>query len=371
MVLFRTFDPKGNLTDSPDIGENAAQLKEIYEQATGRSLVPTDPESIILSIAAYVYTVTQLSVDAAGKQNLEPSGKLLDLFVKPFGLTRLQGSPSRVTLEFSGPDGVLIPQGVRVRTNDGRFIFETSEPVTIDGGSATVTASSQTLGEDTNGYSPGSISILIDVIAGVTVTSVDSSTGGTPPESDGQLRDRIPRTFDRLSPGTRSGYRAIALGFDPSIIDVAAVGPFERTSLGEPERLGEVDLYILTSEGIPPAALLDDLESSLYEESSDRIVGDLVSVLSPDVVPIEFSVELSVSPSVPLSSILSEVQSNLTDLTESWMATLGASIVVSRIIQSVMSVSGVSDVSVSFSVGSEGTLKPYEWGDIVFSVTVV
>lgn len=372
-MLFETFTPDGSKTTSPDIDENADQLRSWYEDAADRELLPSDPEYILIQIAAYAFTLTQLSINEVGKQNLLEfaAGKALDALAVPFGVVRLPGSPARTTLEFSGPNGVFVPEGTRVRTDDGNFIFSTSSGGEISGGSFSVSATSVALGDGPNGYSSGSINTLIDVLPGVTVTNTETSQGGTPIETDRQLRQRIPRSLDRLSPGTRSGYRAIALDFDPSIVDVATVGPFERIQASDPPRYGEVDIFVLTSDGLPPSALLDDLESFLLSDKSNRIVGDLVDVLPPSAVSIEAEISLSVDPDVPLSEILDAVNSNLSDLVNGWRSQLGANILESRLVCAALSPPGVVDVSISFSAGASGQLSPSEWADMFYSVNVV
>lgn len=373
-MLFETFKPDGSKTKSPDIYENADQLRSWYEDAVDRELLPSDPEYILIQIAAYAYTVTQLSINEVGKQNLleYASGEALDLLAVPFGVNRLGGSPARTTLSFSGLNGVFIPEGTRVRTSDGNFIFATSSGGEISGGNFTVAAIATALGDGGNGYAPGAITTLIDVLPGVSsVTNSETSSGGTPIETDRQLRQRIPRALDRLSPGTRDGYRAMALDFDPSIIGVSAVGPFERIQSSDPPRYGEVDLFILTSDGIPSLALLEDLEDFLYSDGSSRIVGDLVTVLSPTVVSLEVEISLSVDPNVPLPDILDSVNANVSELVNDWRSQLGANILDSRLICAALSSTGVTDASIAFSVGSSGQLSPSEWGDIVYSVNVV
>lgn len=338
--------------------------------------MPSDPETILINIAAYAYTVTQLSINEVGKQNLLEfaEGTALDLLAVPFGVSRLSGSPSRTTLEFSGLNGVFVPEGTRVRSSDGNVIFQTTSAGEISGGVFSVPAISSVTGESPNGYVIGSITTLIDVLPGVSsVTNTETSKGGTPVETDQKLRQRIPRSLDRLSPGTRAGYRGAAMDFDPSISDVATVGPYERLERQPPDppRYGEVDLYVLTSDGLPPSALLDDLESFFYSEDSIRIVGDLVFILAPTAVSIEVSVDLSVDPDFPLPDILEAVNSNLSGLVQSWRSQLGANILESRLVCAALSPSGVLDVSISFPVGSSGQLTPSEWADIVFSVNVV
>lgn len=373
MALFETFTPNGTATLNPDIQTNYQELRDAYEAATGRSISEADPEAILLRMGAYAYTVTQISIDQVGRSNLLEfaSDEALDLLAVPFGVTRLNGSPSRTTLEFTGPVGSFIPQGTRVRTGDGRHIFSTDNPATIGpGGTVAVTVTALEFGVGSNGYSPGSINLLIDVIAGVTATNTETSSGGTDTESDRQLRERIPRALDRLSPGTRSGYRAAALDFDPSIVDVSVSGPEDRIAVGDPVRLGEVDVFVLTDSGLPSGALLAALLSAFNSDDSIRIVGDLINVLAPSGVAIEFEVAIAVVGSFDATQVSLEVNDAIAALVSEWSNQIGPNILVSRIVAAAMGVSGVTDAAVVFSTGSPGQLSRDEWPEILFTVTV-
>lgn len=255
-------------------------LVAIWEVGLGKTILPQQPEyQAILATAnremliraAGDYARSQSFVDTAVAPNL-------DYLAANRGVTRLEASPAVATLRFTlvpGHTGVTFPNTMRVSTVDEKVMFKIDTTTVAATGTTTIDleATATTDGDIGNNYSVGSINKIIDAVAFVSgVTNINSSAGGSSPESDEQLRERIKIANSQFSTaGPVNAYKYFARQANPSIIDVAVVSP-------EP---GRVSLYPLIKGGIAtPQAILDAVFATVNADDV-RPITDTVEVLSP------------------------------------------------------------------------------------------
>ena len=179
-------------------------------------------------------------VDRAGKQNLlkYAFGAFLDNLAALKGIERTAAKPATVTIRFTLSEvqtgATAIPAGTRV--TDGEVYFTTDEYAEIKAGETTVdvTCTSIETGADLNGIQEGAIRTLVDPIPYIeSVTNITETDGGTDPESDESLKDRIYIAPSRYSTaGTEEAYIYWVKTYNSTIADV-------KVSSDNP---GEVDI---------------------------------------------------------------------------------------------------------------------------------
>ena len=355
----------GSITLTPNPEANANYLRGLFADRFGLAPAPADPESILIDLVGYAYTLSQYGIQEAARQTIltAATGSNLDLIAVPFGVTRLQPTHARVTLRFTGANissPRFIPTGTRVRSNDGEVLFTTLESGSIPGGASghvDLIAEANQPGQASNGYAPGEISRLIDPIPSVSAANITESQGGADTESDSRLRRRIPEALNAAAPSTRAGYSAVVKRLSPLIVDVGVFGPLERNALGIDTRLGEVDLFVLTVDGFPSPELLNQVEDEL-KKAQTRIVADFVHVLSPQRLLFSVYAGLTVLPEVDPVDVQSRVEQAILTVANQWAITLGTDVIKNRLIAEVMGVYGVVDVDL---VAPDIALNRSQW----------
>ncbi len=207
-----------------------------FENITNRTLYPADPEQLYIDGSAYREVLVRRAIQAAGMQELVAFASFpqLDYLGALVGVKRLPAQPATTIIQFTLANPLSVPftiaGGTQVGTSDGQFQFATNAALTIPAGATTgsvgatcipPTAAGVTF-VNANGYAPGSVNVLLNpnsLIASVANTA--TTANGSTPETDAHLRARIqlaPNTFTVAGPSKQ--YRAIAMGVDPSIVDV-------------------------------------------------------------------------------------------------------------------------------------------------------
>lgn len=269
------------------------ELIDLYESVSGRSLARADP--VRLFIDAIILAVVQQRniIDYAAKQNLlaYAEGSYLDHIGALLGVTRLEASRAAATLLFTLEEALdydaVIPAGTRVSASDGKA-FATVDTVTIPAGSLMIDedAYCTDAGESGNGYVPGQVYKLVDVLPfGVSVKNTVATTGGSDIETDEAFRERIqiaPESFSVAGP--KEAYRYFTKTADPDIIDVAVMGPPDT----EP---GVVKIYPLMTGGTLPGQEVIAEVLRVCSADDIRPDTDYVEVLAPVEVP--YSVDMT------------------------------------------------------------------------------
>lgn len=355
--------PEPNFIDrNPEIV--TSQLIETFETKTGRTLYPAQVERLIIDLIAYRETLIRIAIQEAAKQNLLAYARypMIDYLGELLNVTRLEAQPAVCTLEFTLEEAqefdVTIPSGTRVETKDGEYIFTTDEEVVIPGGETTpvtsveVTATCSETGSGANGYLAGEVNSLVDPVAYIdTVENTDETSGGAAQESDDAFRERIklaPEAFSNA--GSKGAYEFHAKSASAAITDVAVSSAIP----------GEVDVYILTEDGLPSEEILDLVDEALNDESV-RPLTDTVNVLAPSSV--NFTIVATVTPydTADLETMQTAIEEALDDYIETMKAELGKDIVPSQITTILGTISGVYMVELTSPVYDE--LSDGEWAN--------
>lgn len=262
------------------INDYENKLKEITGIESKLSLA--DPYRLIIySCAMAIYQGYQYD-DRAAKMGLlkYSTGKYLDNLAAFKGVTRNAASFAKTKLRFTLSailnKAAVIPAGTRVKGMD--LYFETTEKGTIQPGkeSVEVEAQCQEPGINGNGYAPGSIKTLVDLLPyTLKVENITESSGGTNRETDNELAERIYLAPSKYSTaGTEGAYEYWVKSFDekPNEVGITSEAP------------GEVDIYVMSPDGeIPDDGYLQRLETYITR-STIRPLTDSVVVKKPEVV---------------------------------------------------------------------------------------
>ena len=256
-----------------------------YEALTGTTLYPGDPVRLFLETLVYIICIQNAAIDAAGKQNLLAYAQKdhLDHLGALMDTARLTPQAAITILRFrlaetlSWP--VLVSQGSRVATGEGKMIFATDRTASIAPGDlyVDVPATCQTLGLAANGLVPGQINKMVDIVAYIDkVENIAVSYLGSNQEEDEPYRARIQLAPEHFSvAGPEGGYRYHTLSVHPDIADCSVWRP----------RPGVVDVRpILKGGEFPPPEILEAVRARL----NDRLIRpltDTVIVAAPEAVP--------------------------------------------------------------------------------------
>ena len=316
-----------------------------YEARTGRTLEPAQIETLLINTFAYRELLLRNQIQDASLQNLIEYARfpMLDHLGVLVGVVRLPAELAETTLLLtlvSGHGDVVIPNGLRVSSTDGRAIFELVEDTTVLAGIDTVSATfiAQNVGKLSNDYAIGTISVILDpqpYLATASNTSV--TVGGSDEEVDEQLRDRIklaPSAFSNA--GSYKAYEFWAKSTSPLIIDVAVTNPIP----------GTVQIFPLMSNlATTPTEILNAVYAVLNADKI-RPLTDTVLVTSPTAVNTVITVGLILYSGVVQSDILPVVISNLEAFRDGRRKLLGQDIVIDQI-KSLCMIDGVYKANVT------------------------
>lgn len=339
-----------------------------YEARTGRTLMPGQVEALILNSWAYRENLLRSQIQNACKQNLVAfsSAPILDYLGQLVGVTRMGAVGATASLRFYLPplhSSGVIPAGRRVGTTDGTMIFVLSGDLRYSVNDTYVEGSAYctTPGASANGYPTGTITKLLDPVAGVTsVTNTTTSAGGADQESDDQLRERI-----RLAPeafscaGSRQSYMYWAKTASQSIIDVAVTSPVP----------GSVKIYPLVAGGVTTSEEL--LAAVLFACSDEKVrpLCDTVTAESPTAVEWTVTAEISVDPSYVSDEVVAAVEAALWAFHATKVASLGRPVYRNEVIAAIMAVEGVVNVSTLTDPAANVTVAENEFPKLT-TVTV-
>lgn len=155
------------------------------------NLDPSTPDGLKLASDAEIFTNLDEAAQQAynSKDPNKSQGIELDIICSLTGTFRDLGSPSTVTLAFTGVDGTVIPAGQIYESTVDNSQWSTDSEVTIAGGVANVGATC-TVNGSTNA-DIGTITRIVTTIGGLqTVTNTTPATPGRNVEDDGDLRLR-------------------------------------------------------------------------------------------------------------------------------------------------------------------------------------
>ncbi len=298
-------------------------------EATGNTptLYPASLPSIMVKEMALLHYQMLQYIDAGPKQTLlkYSTHENLDVLAGNFGLKRRQAEKAttiiRFTLAGTGqPSAVGVPEGTRVRTEDGVY-FATTEYAEILPGeqSIDVTAAALEAGAESSGIEEGQVNQLVDPIPYVaSAVNMTASSGGTDIESDDSLTERVylvPSTYS--CGGSPDSYEYFAKAWRNDVKDVSVTSPSPCV----------VDIYFTLRDGaIPSEADCEAMQESL-RENSKRPMTDLVNCKAP--TEIEYGIDVTYTIARSKSKIAVTVQNAVNTAIEeykTWQRTMGRDI---------------------------------------------
>lgn len=233
-------------------------------------------------------------------------GEILDAIGEFKGCYRLAPSKATCTIRFSTPTAkntsITIPKGTKV--SDGAKIFQITEAFSIGAGELHVEAEAESLigGSEYNGIPAGSISTMIDRVAGVTgCTNTTATTGGddgepypydpdTHPDGDNgagdnRYRERIILSNSAHSTaGSENGYIYWAKTASSEIVDVRVISEQEA---------GAIELVVMTKDGTASQDIIDKV-LAVCSAKDVRPMNDKVTVISPEVIEYDIVIDYTV-----------------------------------------------------------------------------
>lgn len=293
-----------NDTDGTDPNLILADMVSAFEASAGRVLQPAQVERLLIDLYAYRESLVRNAIQYAAQQNLLAFATfpMIDYLGGLLGVTRLQAQPATTTIQFTLSNVLtteyIVAAGTQVGSSDGQVAFATDSQLIIMPGSSSAAANATATapGPGGNGFLSGQISVLLNPSALLSgATNINTSSGGSAPETDDHLRTRIQAAPNQFSAaGPVGAYKFFALGVDPSIIDVQVTSPAP----------GQVSVYVLTGPmTVQPAAspnpvciagptLLAEVQAALSADTV-RPITDTIAALA--VTEVDYQINATIT----------------------------------------------------------------------------
>lgn len=279
-------------TDSAKIYDTViGDLMEHCDEA----LYPGDERRIFgEAISLLFVSMFNLMNDSAKQRLIQfARGEQLDALGERLGVVRAAPAQASAMFKFTvsaaQDENIIIPEGTRI-TTDGSVYFATDSIAVIPAGGTEIDILGVCIegGASYNGFTPGSIATLVDLIpfvnSAANITESSGGDDGEPYDEDGdeRFRERIRLAPSALSTaGPESAYRYFVLSADPDIIDVAIDCPEDAPNT--------VNLYPLMIGGeLPDEDTLQKVADALGDDV--RPLTDKVNVYAPEAV--EYDIEI-------------------------------------------------------------------------------
>ena len=315
--------------------------KAHFEAETGRTLYPSQVEMYLLETIAYMLSVRGAQEQLAFENCFVAYARSqwLDTHGADRNTPRLEATPATTNLRFSvdGPANarIRIPNGTRVADAAGQVQFMTRTIAFIEAGreQVDVKAEATAPGAQANGFPEGSLTAIIDPVAGVSaVTSLSETGGGAEREGNVRYRARLALAFERIGDGlSRERYVTDVLGWNARCIDVAVIRP----------RPGHVNIHPLMDTGAPNKEELASLLAIF--DTSNTHQGDYIRTFAP--IAHEFEVDLTLTLSYPDAA--QPVRQALQQVLDRWARTLGGYVAPSELIRVAKANKGVIEADIA------------------------
>jgi len=361
-----------NDADGLDPNKILADMIAEFEATSGRTLQPAQVERLLINLYAYRESLVRNAIQYAGEQNLLAfaSFPMLDYLGQLLGVSRLASQPATTMIQFTLTSALTVPftiaAGTTVGTSDGLFSFATGAILTIAAGATTgiVPATATAPGAAANGYLPGQVNVQLNPSALVaSASNTTTSAGGSAPETDDHLRNRIQAAPNQFSvAGPVGAYRFFAISADPTIVDAQIVSPAP----------GVVNVYVLTgpvsvqpaaapnSAGIANSLLLAKVAAALNADSV-RPLTDTVNVLAVTEVDYQITATVTLYSDADPTATIAAANAAAQELALELAAKIQRDIVPSQIVAA-LSVAGVYEVTLT-APASLMTLGVGQWAN--------
>ncbi len=228
-------------TDSAAI---EAKLISAYENITGKTLQPADPERLFIAWVLSLIVQERTSQNYTGNQNIpsRAEGENLDALGEwIYNIKRLAAQASKCTVRFNitaaQPSALIIPHGTRVTDASKTLVWYTTDDAEIKIGSTYVDQMVQceTVGVAGNGFVAGQINTLIDVDNVpyfASCENIETSNGGSEEADDDEYYELMRAGLDSYSTaGPKGAYAYFAKSVSTTIADVVVMQPKEIVDL--------------------------------------------------------------------------------------------------------------------------------------------
>ena len=275
------------------------------------------------------------------------TGSWLDLKVREMGLVRRQAVKAKVNLTFRSntpvAQNISIPVGTICKSqkdangDDYRFITFEEAVLEEDQTSVQAVAEAEMPGKDWN-VGQDTITRMVTRITGINVVTNGADfliREGSDPESDEQLRQRAITKWETLGlGGTREAYRNWAM----SVPGVVAASVFDDFPFGP----GTVGVVILGENGVPSAELINEVHHCI--KARKPLTAD-VRILAPEIRSIDLDLEVIRYVNASQETVDSKVREAVNNY--SGRLQLGEGLIIARLINEIMDVSGVYNLKVN------------------------
>ena len=297
MSDFRFFDADTETL----IDESVITFEDALEETTNDA----DERRILLMAYLAVLSNVGGAVNAAGQRLLlrSAAGTDLDDIGETLLTRRLPALAATTRIEFvlsiERPQNTLIPTGRRV-TPDGELFFATDMPLVIPAGALTgvVSAVCETQGIVGNGYMPGTMTTLVDLLPFVeAVSNIDKTSGGSEAEADDNYRERIrtaPVSFSTAGSVLSYEYWARSAHADIKDLYIYSPGP------------ALVEIVVLIADDAPVEEVLDTVREACSDRTR-RPLTDLVTVRAAELVDYDIRIKYY-APAATLSAVQAAVE---------------------------------------------------------------
>ena len=307
-------------TDSETI---TAEITQMYEQLTGRTLLPSDPDKLFIQWISGVIIQLRILINYSANQNIpsRASGENLDVLGQMiYNVARPQAKPAECAMRFkiSEPQetAIPIPKGTRVTDASGSLIWSTVEDTAVEIGAvfAEVCAVCETSGAVGNGYAPGQINMLVDVDDipfYSSCTNIETSHSGMEQATDAEYYELMRSGLEAYSTaGPKGAYEYHAKSVSTSIADVCAINPIDKP--------GYVNIFAIMSNG----TIADSgTKKAIYDACNDdkvRPLTDIVEVLDPEIV--NFDIELTFYVDRSTTKSISDISAAINSAVEEYIS---------------------------------------------------
>lgn len=235
------------------------------------------------------WMLKQFFPDTADSDYLEKHAALRGIYRK--NATYASGRGARV----SGLNGSTIEAGKQIATKDGRF-YEVVEPAIIQDGTALLLVRSLEKGVKQN-MTIETPAVFLSAPIGVQSDCVLLDvTGGTEPESDASLLNRLLRRI-RRPPAGGNKYDYVEWAEEVDGVSSAYVYPLRRG-------LGTVDIAITSDNGLPSDEII--AKTQRYIDEVRPVTAKEARVIKPSATAIDFEIQVKLA-----NRSLAEMQSDI------------------------------------------------------------
>lgn len=311
--------------------------------------VPNESDEVMPVIGTFAYRElllrTHFNAQITGSFWQTATGTDLDFIAAFFGVTRLAGAKPTATVKFTLtnvlPSNYVLEAGLEIINDDGSTSILLSS-VTINAGAIEANGIAE-LQIYTAASDASALSTLVPKPYLSSVAQTTQYSGGSNPETDEALRERIALSFeDQTTAGSSNSYKLHAIKSDSRIDDVYvySINP------------GEVEVIVHSLAGVD-ATMISRVEFATSGETV-RPLTDTVHVRAATPVNYTVTAQLSIAPDSDTAATLDAAQTRLAERLAD--VNIGKNVTLGMIIAA-LSVDGVEDVTLTSPADTVSVLE--------------